>query len=709
LKNCYGINALDHEFDFTNCNAVIIYASNGVMKTSFARTFDRLSQGMEPEELIYGNTPEYEIKYDDQPISKEQIYVIKDFKPNIFKDELISKLVVDEESKTKYDAIFADIESKRKLILLKLTKLSGVPQSNLEKELKPIFKFEDFSEFLCNLDLEEFTELDIDYKYTNIFNSDVLPILGESDIHNVIVEYNQEMNRIINEIALFNKAGEFNLTKAENVAKTLKKEMFFRAGHTIMLSGTEDNIDEKKYKELLDKANSEIKKSEKLKDLRQRLLKKNSLKEFADLIERNPAIIQELEDKPNLQKKLFESYFKSIESDISEYNQLYTDSISTLNEIEEKARNQQTKWKSIVDQFKNRFSTPYDDVDILDMPSVVLGKTTTPQIVFKFGDKEHTKDDLFKKNTLSEGEGRAYSLLNILYELEIRKDAPDVQFIIVDDLADSFDYKNKYAILQYLRDLIGCSNFRLIILTHNFDFYRSLVSRILGTTRPSSRWNNSFITEKNSSGIKLYGGGHRYLISNPFEAWKNSAKNDIEKTIALIPFMRNLIEYNFGTNNIHYLNLTKLLHSKNDSTSITLQNLQDAYAQVMTGLNFSFVDYDYQDSVQSIIFDLADNADFSDDQFRLKEKIIVSIAIRILSEKYMWSKVKNNIDRDTLTEGQLLDRYKSEFQNDQSMEILESVNMMTPENIHLNAFMFEPIIDIPSEHLIGLYNQAKSL
>jgi len=254
LKNCYGINALDHEFDFTNCNAVIIYASNGVMKTSFARTFDRLSQGMEPEELIYGNTPEYEIKYDDQPISKEQIYVIKDFKPNIFKDELISKLVVDEESKTKYDAIFADIESKRKLILLKLTKLSGVPQSNLEKELKPIFKFEDFSEFLCNLDLEEFTELDIDYKYTNIFNSDVLPILGESDIHNVIVEYNQEMNRIINEIALFNKAGEFNLTKAENVAKTLKKEMFFRAGHTIMLSGTEDNIDEKKYKELLDKA-----------------------------------------------------------------------------------------------------------------------------------------------------------------------------------------------------------------------------------------------------------------------------------------------------------------------------------------------------------------------------------------------------------------------------------------------------------------------
>jgi hypothetical protein len=32
------------------------------------------------------------------------------------------------------------------------------------------------------------------------------------------------------------------------------------------------------------------------------------------------------------------------------------------------------------------------------------------------------------------------------------------------------------------------------------------------------------------------------------------------------------------------------------------------------------------------------------------------------------------------------------------------VILMTPENIHLNSFMFEPIIDMSDEHLRKLYN-----
>ena len=50
--------------------------------------------------------------------------------------------------------------------------------------------------------------------------------------------------------------------------------------------------------------------------------------------------------------------------------------------------------------------------------------------------------------------------------------------IIFDDVADSFDYKNKFAIIEYIRDLHLSNDFRLIILTHNFDFYRTIASRI---------------------------------------------------------------------------------------------------------------------------------------------------------------------------------------------------------------------------------------
>lgn len=37
LKNCYGIDEFNHEFDFTNTNVITVYAKNGLMKTSFAK------------------------------------------------------------------------------------------------------------------------------------------------------------------------------------------------------------------------------------------------------------------------------------------------------------------------------------------------------------------------------------------------------------------------------------------------------------------------------------------------------------------------------------------------------------------------------------------------------------------------------------------------------------------------------------------------
>jgi hypothetical protein len=37
------------------------------------------------------------------------------------------------------------------------------------------------------------------------------------------------------------------------------------------------------------------------------------------------------------------------------------------------------------------------------------------------------------------------------------------------------------------------------------------------------------------------------------------------------------------------------------------------------------------------------------------------------------------------------------------------VLLMTPENIHLNSFMFEPILDMSDEHLRLLYREALAL
>ena len=46
LQNCFGIGKLDHKFEFGQLatNSFLIYAPNGTMKTSFAKTLDLIAK-----------------------------------------------------------------------------------------------------------------------------------------------------------------------------------------------------------------------------------------------------------------------------------------------------------------------------------------------------------------------------------------------------------------------------------------------------------------------------------------------------------------------------------------------------------------------------------------------------------------------------------------------------------------------------------------
>lgn len=66
---------------------------------------------------------------------------------------------------------------------------------------------------------------------------------------------------------------------------------------------------------------------------------------------------------------------------------------------------------------------------------------------------------------LSTGERKALYVLNVIFEIQRRiKDGIET-LVVVDDLADSFDYQNKYAIIQYLKDISQDGRFKLIIKT----------------------------------------------------------------------------------------------------------------------------------------------------------------------------------------------------------------------------------------------------
>ena len=134
MVNCYGIKSLAHDFNFSLSRANIIYAPNGIMKTSLSNTFKQVSNNNEPEEKLYGRQPEYTIEIDGVDIKAEEILVIEPFNPS-FDAANLSTLLVNTEKKAQYDSLYKSILDAKKALIIELNKLSKISKSEIEKTL----------------------------------------------------------------------------------------------------------------------------------------------------------------------------------------------------------------------------------------------------------------------------------------------------------------------------------------------------------------------------------------------------------------------------------------------------------------------------------------------------------------------------------------------------------------------------------------------
>lgn len=53
--------------------------------------------------------------------------------------------------------------------------------------------------------------------------------------------------------------------------------------------------------------------------------------------------------------------------------------------------------------------------------------------------------------------------------------------------------------------------------------------------------------------------------------------------------------------------------------------------------------------------------------------------------------------------------YKNLYPTSSCLSVMNRINLMTPENIHINAFMYEPLIDMSIQHLVNLYKEVSDL
>jgi len=713
FENCYGIKNLEEFiFNFSQKNTYVVYAPNGTMKTSFAKTFKDVSNGNETQDLIFKKRVNKRIikNENNDDLSSDNIFVIEPYNKE-FKTKKLSTLLVNKTLKDKYDEIHSDINEKKELLIKNLLKNSGL-KKDVETILSVIFTTysNEFYKALQRVKIEVLDDTEPEFSdiiYSKVFSDKSIAFLQTQDFKEKIQEYIEKYNELI-EVSTYFKKGVFNHNNASVIAKNLKDNGFFKANHSVLLNTTTDKKQintEKELEELIEQEKEAIindpNLSQVFEDIDKKLKANKELRDFRDYLLSNLKLLPELNNIDGLKQKIWISYLKTNKDLYVTLEEEYSKGKQEIDTIISQAKTETTNWLGVIDEFNKRFSVPFK-LRVENQEDVIL-KRDAPNVKFEFidnNDKCNIEENQLI-NILSNGEKRALYILNIIFEVKARIREEQKTVFIVDDIADSFDYKNKYAIIEYLKDISNNPLFKQIILTHNFDFYRTISSRFdLNREQKlhAIKTNDKIILKE-----EKYQG-------NPFLYWKKHL-NNIEMLIASIPFVRNIAEYMGDTTNLN--KLTSLLHIKNDTFNIKVSDIESIYKNLLQDQNnLSLTNQD--EIVLDYILSTADTISLETDSImELEKKIVLAIAIRLKAEQFMINKINDNIFVQSITKNQtfkLYEKYTALFSEDKEIiKLLSQVNLMTPENIHINSFMYEPILDMDNIHLKHLYSAIKNL
>lgn len=713
LANCYGIKALKAELDFGQHKAFAIYAPNGVMKSSLARTFKDIADGTASKDRIFPTRQTMRTITDEKgtALAKDEILVVAPYDEVLGHTEKTSTLLVDAKLRKEYEGLHIEI-NKAKDTFLKALKEQSKSKRDIEKEISAAFTKSETEFYRALIRIKDEVEGQepgpyAEVLYDTIFDDKVLAALNTKDAKTAIKDYVEKYNELIAKSTYFKK-GTFDYYNAGQIAKNLADNGFFNAKHTVRLNAKQsiEITSQKQLEELIAKEKEAISKDAELRkrfaELEKLLMKNAQTRDFYSYLSNNEKLLPGLANPDALKEELWKAY-------IAAKKDLYLDLIKKFQaaekrkrEIEEEAGKQRTEWERVIEIFNDRFFVPFK-LEAKNRIAVILGGEPILSLGFTFIDGSESA--AVEKNTLmqalSTGEKKALYILNIIFEVEARTKAGQQTVMILDDIADSFDYKNKYAIIQYLLDIATRPNFRQIILTHNFDFFRTVNSRFV-------KYSGCLMAEKIPTGVKLK---QAIGIKNVFvNDWKINFYNDPKKKIACIPFIRNLIEFTRGETDSDFIKLTSLLHWKSDSDTITVQDLDLIYNTTFAMMNYSS---DQTKLVTDLISEQAAACLTAGDGINFENKIVLSVAIRLGAEKFMVCKLADPAFTNSITANQsqallteFAKRFKSETDN---IQVLQRVVLMTPENIHLNSFMYEPILDMSDEHLRKLYKSVVAL
>lgn len=784
FENCYGISKFKHDFDFSEYHSHLIYAPNGIMKSSFAKVFNSYQCGNKADikDRIFSNkNTSHRIEVDNKEINAETIFVIRPFEDS-FHSENISEILLKEEHKKEYEKIVTDLKRSKRDFLQKVvsyfiyiqktgddlisTDMAKINHISKPEDVERLF-VELFAEKEYNSELDFYeTVLDIDkklkekekvgnfsqIKYGVIFNEKTTGkggFLVESRYRFLLKKYVERYKELIEESKYFNL--NFTHTSAEKIVSQMEEAYYFDTQNKKGAKAEQNGFQlyNKQSNERDPKEKEEL--IEEIKKLRAELLNDKEFSKHLVAIDKaldakstkitkkfkeyifDPDVVNFLSflgtsDLDFAKRELIFSYLVDSGKSFIDFVDQTASAYKAIEDLVNRVRSDESSiWHKAVNEFNSRFRVPFMvSVSNEEKDKVLLNGLKLQSLEYWFcsicgADAnricEHEKKEMVQvsernltgdneDSILSQGERRAFYLLNIIFEIKYRKENQIPTIFIIDDIADSFDYQNKYAIAEYLKEISDTSFFRSIILTHNFDFFRTLKQR-LEIKAPEEEGDWYFLAEKRGDQIRLVSQKDTNII-DPFKGWRiklsNCGSKDVKYIFASILMMRNLLHYS-GAERGRFTFLTDIIHGRGeDFEEYTMESIQESLKA--SGLPQASFEPEVQSKKYYELLRETVSQIVIQDSLSLEDKIVVSLYIRTATEIYLRKKL--GLEKTSNTSPRELVQNAVTVIPD-VVNDLQRVNLITPEQIHINSFMYEPLIDLDKNQIVDLYEKVKSI
>lgn len=306
-------------------------------------------------------------------------------------------------------------------------------------------------------------------------------------------------------------------------------------------------------------------------------------------------------------------------------------------------------------------------------------------------------------------------------------------YVILDDIADMFDSRNRMAMIEYLRRLtVNVPNVRWIFFSHNYDVYRYLSNRLCVAE------GNRFIATKRTEGSENIVTLSRDYYAGEGDPFRNWAKNidNKKKFLALIPFVRQLILFTRDDGRsskiVHPKNkeiLTHLLHyfpqekDRKGTEAIIVEEIIEIFKNYVdfdeSKINFrDRTVFDLLLDTCNMIIESKEEAQGNEKVLRVTEidlvnKVILAIGIRLLAEKYMLdggATVGGNFNRTYALYDSFVEKCRNNnLQMGDAVLKLSCCVAFLPDFIHMNSFHYEPLMDLEGSELAEYYRCFKAL